>query len=77
MLRMLTELDDGKYWLWVWLFICYDYNIIQKKFIGNEIVGIREIFGPRGRAIGAVSGGVDITVAEKLMHEAIGDRYHR
>lgn len=31
--------------------------------------------GPTGRVIGAVSGGVDSTVAAKLMHEAIGDRY--
>lgn len=36
---------------------------------------IREICGPTGRVIGAVSGGVDSTVAAKLMHEAIGDRY--
>ena len=36
---------------------------------------IREICGPKGRVIGAVSGGVDSTVAAKLMHEAIGDRY--
>lgn len=32
--------------------------------------------GPTGRVIGAVSGGVDSTVAAKLMHEAIGDRFH-
>lgn len=30
--------------------------------------------GPKGRVIGAVSGGVDSTVAAKLMQEAIGDR---
>ncbi|KAG2354286.1 hypothetical protein BDR07DRAFT_1454165 [Suillus spraguei] len=47
-----------------------------KKFIGKEIVRIREICGPKGRVIGAVSGGVDSTVAAKLMHEAIGDRFH-
>ena len=52
------------------------YNIIQEEFIGKEIVRIREICGPKGRVIGAVSGGVDSTVAAKLMHEAIGDRYY-
>ena len=31
------------------------------------------VFG-EGRIIGAISGGVDSTVAAKLMHEAIGDR---
>ncbi|KAG2360942.1 GMP synthase [Suillus spraguei] len=41
-----------------------------------EIVRIREICGPKGHVIGAVSGGVDSTVAAKLMHEAIGDRFH-
>jgi GMP synthase PP-ATPase subunit len=51
------------------------YNIIQEEFIGKEILRIREICGPKGRVIGAVSGGVDSTVAAKLMHEAIGDRY--
>ena len=49
--------------------------IIQEEFIGKEIARIREICGPKGRVIGAVSGGVDSTVAAKLMHEAIGDRY--
>jgi GMP synthase PP-ATPase subunit len=42
--------------------------------VGKEIARIREICGERGRVIGAVSGGVDSTVAAKLMHEAIGDR---
>ncbi|KAG2351599.1 hypothetical protein BDR07DRAFT_1484795 [Suillus spraguei] len=48
----------------------------EEEFIGKEIVRIREICGPKGRVIGAVSGGVDSTVAAKLMHEAIGDRFH-
>lgn len=48
---------------------------IQEEFIGKEIARIREICGPKGRVIGAVSGGVDSTVAAKLMHEAIGDRW--
>ena len=42
--------------------------------MGKEITRIREICGEAGRVIGAVSGGVDSTVAAKLMHEAIGDR---
>ncbi|KAJ7198313.1 hypothetical protein GGX14DRAFT_470151 [Mycena pura] len=48
----------------------------MEEFIGKEITRIREICGPTGRVIGAVSGGVDSTVAAKLMHEAIGDRFH-
>ncbi|KAG6334273.1 hypothetical protein ID866_4813, partial [Astraeus odoratus] len=51
-------------------------NWTMEEFIGKEIARIREICGPRGRVIGAVSGGVDSTVAAKLMHEAIGDRFH-
>ncbi|KAG2354476.1 hypothetical protein BDR07DRAFT_1454102 [Suillus spraguei] len=51
-------------------------NWTMEGFIGKEIVPIREICGPKGRVIGAVSGGVDSTVAAKLMHEAIGDRFH-
>jgi GMP synthase PP-ATPase subunit len=51
------------------------YCIKQEEFIGKEITRIREICGPKGRVIGAVSGGVDSTVAAKLMHEAIGDRF--
>ncbi|KAK7006350.1 hypothetical protein R3P38DRAFT_3326126 [Favolaschia claudopus] len=48
----------------------------MEEFIGKEIARIRDICGPAGRVIGAVSGGVDSTVAAKLMHEAIGDRFH-
>jgi GMP synthase (glutamine-hydrolysing) len=44
------------------------------SFIPREIARIREICGEKGQVIGAVSGGVDSTVAAKLMHEAIGDR---
>lgn len=44
------------------------------SFIPREIKRIREICGEKGQVIGAVSGGVDSSVAAKLMHEAIGDR---
>ena len=37
---------------------------------------MRATVGPHGRVIGAVSGGVDSTVAAVLMHRAIGDRFH-
>lgn len=41
-----------------------------------EIKRIRALVGDKGQVIGAVSGGVDSTVAAKLMHEAIGPRFH-
>lgn len=46
----------------------------QESFIDKEIERIRTLVGPKGQVIGAVSGGVDSSVAAKLMHEAIGDR---
>jgi GMP synthase (glutamine-hydrolysing) len=46
------------------------------KFVDKEIDRIRAIVGDKGQVIGAVSGGVDSTVAAKLMQEAIGNRFH-
>jgi GMP synthase (glutamine-hydrolysing) len=46
------------------------------KFVDQEITKIRSLVGEKGQVLGAVSGGVDSTVAAKLMHEAIGDRFH-
>ena len=37
---------------------------------------MREKVGPNGHVIGAVSGGVDSSVAAVLLHRAIGDRFH-
>ncbi|KAG9014905.1 GMP synthase (glutamine-hydrolyzing) [Tulasnella sp. JGI-2019a] len=50
-------------------------NWTMETFISKEIDRIRQICGETGRVIGAVSGGVDSSVAAKLMHEAIGDRF--
>ncbi|KAL8772665.1 MAG: hypothetical protein Q9209_002326 [Squamulea sp. 1 TL-2023] len=46
------------------------------EFVGTEITRIQALVGEKGQVIGAVSGGVDSTVAAKLMHEAIGTRFH-
>jgi GMP synthase (glutamine-hydrolysing) len=46
------------------------------KFVGQEIERIRALVGEKGQVIGAISGGVDSTVAAKLMQQAIGDRFH-
>ena len=45
------------------------------NFVDQEIVRIRKLVGD-GQVLGAVSGGVDSTVAAKLMQRAIGDRFH-
>nr|POE72094.1 gmp synthase [glutamine-hydrolyzing] [Quercus suber] len=45
-------------------------------FVEQEVARIRGLIGEKGQCIGAVSGGVDSTVAARLMHEAIGDRFH-
>lgn len=48
----------------------------MEAFVDKEIERIRALVGPKGQVIGAVSGGVDSTVAAKLMQIAIGDRFH-
>ncbi|KAK5132309.1 GMP synthase (glutamine-hydrolyzing) [Meristemomyces frigidus] len=48
----------------------------MEAFVDKEIARIRKLVGDDGQVLGAVSGGVDSTVAAKLMHEAIGDRFH-
>ncbi|KAM6484264.1 class I glutamine amidotransferase-like protein [Trichoderma sp. SZMC 28011] len=48
----------------------------MSDFIEQEITRIRKLVGDKAQVIGAVSGGVDSTVAAKLMTEAIGDRFH-
>lgn len=48
----------------------------MENFVQREIQRIRELVGEKGQVVGAVSGGVDSTVAAKLMHEAIGSRFH-
>ncbi|KAL9097022.1 MAG: hypothetical protein Q9165_000986 [Trypethelium subeluteriae] len=58
-------------------------NICQAKtdwtmgrFIDKEIARIKALVGEKGQVIGAVSGGVDSTVAATLMQQAIGNRFH-
>ncbi|CAG7849317.1 GMP synthase [glutamine-hydrolyzing]; AltName: Full=GMP synthetase; AltName: Full=Glutamine amidotransferase [Serendipita indica DSM 11827] len=53
-----------------------DASWTMESFISKEISRIRELVGETAQVIGAVSGGVDSSVAAKLMHEAIGDRFH-
>ncbi|KAI9204534.1 uncharacterized protein BJ171DRAFT_504575 [Polychytrium aggregatum] len=51
-------------------------NWTMSDFIEKEIQRIRNIVGPTAQVVGAVSGGVDSTIAAKLMSMAIGDRFH-
>ncbi|KAF3921359.1 hypothetical protein ABW20_dc0104751 [Dactylellina cionopaga] len=51
-------------------------NWTMSNFVEQEIARIRNLVGEKGQVIGAVSGGVDSTVAARLMKEAIGDRFH-
>lgn len=46
------------------------------SFLDSAVSAIRSTVGPAGHVIGAVSGGVDSTVAAALMNKAIGDRFH-
>ena len=49
---------------------------VMTDYAEEFIQQVREKVGPNGNVIGAVSGGVDSTVAAVLMNKAIGDRFH-
>ncbi|ODA84223.1 hypothetical protein RJ55_02741 [Drechmeria coniospora] len=46
------------------------------NFLEGEKARIRKLVGEKAQVIGAVSGGVDSTVAAKLLNEVIGKRFH-
>jgi GMP synthase (glutamine-hydrolysing) len=48
----------------------------MKEFVEEAKLAIQKQVGPNGIVLGAVSGGVDSTVAAVLMKEAIGERFH-
>ena len=50
-------------------------NWAMTTFLEKEVARIRELVGDK-QVIGAVSGGVDSTVAAKILSDAIGDRFH-
>jgi GMP synthase (glutamine-hydrolysing) len=45
-----------------------------QQFVDATVAQVRQTVGPEGRAICALSGGVDSSVAATLVHRAIGDR---
>jgi GMP synthase (glutamine-hydrolysing) len=51
-------------------------NWVMTDYAQEFIEDVRKKVGPTGNVIGAVSGGVDSTVAAVLMTRAIGDRFH-
>jgi GMP synthase (glutamine-hydrolysing) len=51
-------------------------NWIMMDYAQEFITSVRNKVGPTGHVLGAVSGGVDSTVAAILMTRAIGDRFH-
>lgn len=51
-------------------------NWTTGAFVDKKIAQIRGLVGDKAQVIGAVSGGVDSSVAAKLMQQAIGDRFH-
>lgn len=48
----------------------------MEKFVDKEVARIKAMVGEKGQVIGAISGGVDSSVAAKLLQQAIGDRFH-
>jgi GMP synthase (glutamine-hydrolysing) len=57
--------------------ICHAPNDWNMRNIAEEFIrDVREKVGPEGHVIGAVSGGVDSSVAAVLLQKAIGNRFH-
>jgi GMP synthase (glutamine-hydrolysing) len=50
------------------------HNWTPHHFVDVTVAQVRETVGPQGRAICALSGGVDSSVAAVLVHRAIGER---
>lgn len=51
-------------------------NWVMTDYASEFIAQVQEKVGPTGHVLGAVSGGVDSTVAAVLMTKAIGNRFH-
>jgi GMP synthase (glutamine-hydrolysing) len=51
-------------------------NWVMTDYANEFIEEVRNLVGPTGHVLGAVSGGVDSTVAAVLMTRAIGSRFH-
>ncbi|QUC17876.1 uncharacterized protein UV8b_02117 [Ustilaginoidea virens] len=51
-------------------------NWTMSNFVEQEIARVRKLVGDTSQVIGAVSGGVDSTVAAQLLKTAIGSRFH-
>jgi GMP synthase (glutamine-hydrolysing) len=49
-------------------------NWTAQRFIDETVASVKQTVGPNGRAICALSGGVDSSVAATLVSKAIGDR---
>lgn len=72
-----THTPRGREILGNFIKICQcEPNWTMDSFVEKELERIRKTVPADSHVVGAVSGGVDSTVAAKLMSMAIGDRFH-